>query len=294
MLDTRTNRVGRDAERSRLLTEYLSAHSLSLAAISRALEFSDGEIAFVTGSVIDGVGDSQSDLDIYILTSREDFERRSVHFHHERQNQQERQEFGIIYCDVNGREFDVECHLAEKFHELLRQLACLDPLDRDCLWRNFRGLGRFERTEATELLHRLRIGVPIWNETRYEELRRAFDEQKYLAWHAHVHLIEAEDYLKGVTRSLRENDSENAYIKILRLFDSLADAKLFLCGESLDRWKWRLPKLRKLADDAFLQLYLDVQIGRSDPAGPHARVGSLLERAREIHREFYEQLRRNQ
>ena len=272
MLNMRADRVGKDAQRNRLLTDYLSAHSLSRAAISGALNVSEQEVAFVTGSVTDGVGDPQSDLDIYILTSRQDFERRSLYFDQERQNQQQRQEFGIIYCEVNGREFDAECHLTDKFEELLKELACLDPFDRDCLWRNFRGLGRFERAEAIELFHRFRIGVPINNEERYEELRHKFDERRFLAWNAHIHLVEAEDYIKGVARSLRENDSENAYIKILRLFDSLADAKLFLNGESLDRWKWRLPKLRKLGDDAFLQLFLEVQIGRNETAGLHERV----------------------
>jgi hypothetical protein len=118
-----------------------------------------------------------------------------------------------------------------------------------------------------------------------------FDEWKFLTWNTHFHLIEAEDYIKGVKRSLSQNDYENAYLKLLRLYDSLADAKLFSSGESLDRWKWRLAKLRKLGDPEFLALYLDVQIGRGERNSLNVRVKSLLERAQEIHRQLYEKLK---
>jgi hypothetical protein len=46
----------------------------------------------------------------------------------------------------------------------------------------------------------------------------------------------------------------------------LADAMIFLSGDSLDRWKWRLLKLRRLADSNFLALYLDVQLLRKGSA----------------------------
>lgn len=274
-----------------MLQEYLSAHSLTAEAISCAFDFTESDTVFVTGSVVDGIGDSQSDLDIYILTSPEGFERRSPDFDHERKSQQARMEFGIIYRDVLGRRLDAECHPKKKFVELLREFARLDPLDRDCLWRNFRSLGRFERAEAVELMHRLRIGVPIHNEALLQDLLQGYDESKFFAWNTHFHLIDAEDYVKGVKRSLNQGDDQSAYLKLQRLYDSLADAKLFAHGQSLDRWKWRLPKLRKLGDAEFLALYLDVQIGSSDIAGLRPRVTSLLERARDIHQDLYAQLR---
>ena len=282
----------RPAQRSRLLDDYLSARSLTREALSRALDAGDDDIVFVTGSVIDGVSDSQSDLDIYILTSREGFARRAAGFDDERRAQQERREFGIIYRDVLGHSLDAECHVTEKFVELLGELARLQPLERGCLWRNFRNLGRFERIEAVELLHRFRIGVPIHGEARHGDLLQMFDEWKFFTWNTHFHLIESEDYIKGVKRSLREPDEENAHLKLLRLYDSLADAKLFASGESLDRWKWRLPKLRKLGDGEFLELYLNVQIGGGARDALHDRVTSLLGRAESIHQRLCEQLRK--
>lgn len=277
--------------RRALLEEALSARALTRDAISRALAIDDGDIAFVTGSVLDGVGDSQSDLDVYVLTSQEGFARRSADFDDERRAQQERQGFGILYCEVGGHTLDAECHRTEKFAELFDELALLQPLDRGNLWRSFRGLGRFERGEAIELLHRFRVGVPIHAEARHEALRETFDEWKFLAWNAHLHIIEAEDFLKGVKRSLGEHDEENAHLKLLRLYDSLADAKLFASGESLDRWKWRLPKLRKLGDSEFLALYLSVQLGGGERSTLRERVSAQLERARSIHQGLREQLR---
>lgn len=287
------DRLEQQGRRIRVLQDYLSAHSLTAQAIFRAFDLSESDIVFITGSVVDEVGDSESDLDIYILTSAEGFERRSAEFDLERKTQQARLGFGIIYRDVLGRRLDAECHPKKKFVELLQEFSGLDPLDRDCLWQNFRSLGRFEREEAVELLHRLRISVPIYNEACHQHLLQGYDESKFFAWNTHFHLIEAEDFVKGVTRSLNQGDDENAYLKLQRLYDSLADAKLFANGQSLDRWKWRLPKLRRLDDAEFLALYLDVQFGSGGRASLRHRVSSLLERARDVHQEIYTQLRRS-
>ena len=94
----------------------------------------------------------------------------------------------------------------------------------------------------------------------YAALRARFDEQTFLDWNVLFSLMECEDYTKGTRRSLREGDPQSACLKLRYFYDSLVDGALFSAGESLDRWKWRLPKLRRLGDAALLDDYLSVQL----------------------------------
>jgi len=92
-------------------------------------------------------------------------------------------------------------------------------------------------------------------------LRARLDEPTFLDWNTLFSLIECEDFAKGTQRSLREGDPQSACLKLRHFYDSLADATLFSAGESFDRWKWRLPKLRRLGNDAnLLRDYLAVQL----------------------------------
>jgi len=92
------------------------------------------------------------------------------------------------------------------------------------------------------------------------KLRSCLDDRKYFQWNVHHCLVQVTDAQKGTRRSLEEGDIENAYLKLTRLYDSLADAYLFSRGQSLDRWKWRLPKLRAAGRPDLLQQYLNVQL----------------------------------
>jgi hypothetical protein len=199
------------------LDTYLHQYGLTLEAIAGVLDLDSNDVAYVSGSVTDSLGDAQSDLDVFVLTSMVRFEDHMPGFSREREVEQQRLGFGIMYKDVAGTCFDVEYHLREKVEELLAALAALEPTDRDGLWRSFRSLGRFERAEAVDCLHRFRIGVPVANLDAFERLRGQFDERRFLLWNAHFHLIESEDYAKGTQRSLGGGDPENAYLKLMRL-----------------------------------------------------------------------------
>ena len=252
------------------LEEYLAEKCFGLGDIALQLDLSDDEIPFVTGSVLDGIGDSSSDLDVFVLAGPGGLERRSALRSAERRQQQERLRFAIVYLQIGPNEIDAEFHEVRKLRDMFAALDGMDPRNYDEIFASAESLGRFERSEAVDLLHRFRIGAPIANSRAFHELRAEFDEAKYLLWNAHYHLMKAREYQRGVKRSLANDDPENAYLKLTRLYDSLGDAYLFACGQSLDRWKWRLPKLRIHAGPAFLERYLAVQLlragGRSLPA----------------------------
>lgn len=239
---------------------YLSKMNLDMAGLAKRLALIDSDVAYVSGSLVHGLGGPNSDLDIYIITSSENFVRRRVDFDSERRNQQARRDFGIRYLNINGKELDVEYHPKDKFKRLFSALNSLDPADPQVIHATFRSLGSFERGEALELLHRFRISKPITHESEYENLKKQFDIGRFLRWAAEHELVNVGDRVKGTKRSLKEGDAENAYLKLGHLYDALADAFLFASGESLDRWKWRLPLLRRAEQDWMLKAYRMVRL----------------------------------
>jgi hypothetical protein len=244
------------------LDDYASNRGFSFNELAERLELESSDVAYVTGSILDGLGDAQSDLDLYVLTSQAGFERRKDSFASERKHQQERRNFGIIYLPVAGGEIDVECHPIQKFYDLFAALDNLNLTDPEQVQATFASLGKYDRLEALELLHRLRIAKPFANEESFRAFRSLFHDDQFFRWNTHTCLIQVGEAQKEIKRSLKNEDYESAYLKLCRLYDVLIDAFLFSIGQSLDRWKWRLPKLRAAGRPDLLARYLDVQIPR--------------------------------
>jgi predicted nucleotidyltransferase len=246
------------------LDDYARSRGFNFSEVAERLELESSDVAYVTGSILDGLGDAQSDLDLYVLTSQAGFERRQNSFASERKHQQERRHFGIIYLPVAGGEIDVECHPIQKFHDLFAALDSLNFTDPEQVQATFDSLGKYDRLEALELLHRLRIAKSFANKESFRAFRSLFHDDQFFRWNTHTCLIQVGEGQKEVKRSLKNEDYESAYLKLCRVFDVLIDAFLFSSRQSLDRWKWRLPKLRAAGRPDLLTRYLDVQMLRAN------------------------------
>lgn len=242
----------------------LKSKGLSEESLLSLLNLGVSDVIYLSGSVVEGLGDGESDIDIFVLTSTNNIESRKNEFSTERLVQQHYYNFGIKYININGIELDVEFHPIEKFERLFSSLNALAPITRKSMWECFRFLGEYQRDQALELLHRFHIGIPIGDLSNFSSLKGRFDENLFFQWNVSYCVMECEDYTKGIKRSVRENDLQSALLKLRYFYDSLVDATLFDNGISLDRWKWRLPKLRKIDDEELLNDYLSVQFLKTD------------------------------
>jgi predicted nucleotidyltransferase len=241
---------------------YLREHNLSFDLLFERLKKDPKDIVFVTGSIAEGTGDSESDLDVYVLTDARGFQARADDFSPERRTMQRRRRVGIMYDHIGGADLDIEVHLRSSFEDLLDALQALNPWDSGDIALSFGSLGSFEHDTAVEMLHRLRIGEPAGNADEFEQLRRRLDHRRFVVWNVHHAILRSRGAIEDARRSLRQQDDENAYLKVSVLYDVLGDAFLFARGESIDRRKWRLPKLRTLGCQVFLEHYLDVKLSR--------------------------------
>ena len=243
-----------------LIEHLLGARASSRAALEAALELGPGEVAWASGSIIEGLGDAGSNIDLFVLTDEAGLGRRRRLFAPHRALQQARRNFGIIYLQSGEMPCDIEVHPTHTFTTLLAEIAGLRLDDPEAMRRSEKSLGALDATFAHELLHRLHIGVPLGDEQAFAQLAERLDVRKYLAWRVHCIDVDLVDLDDGIARNLAAGDPENALFKLREAYHRLADRLICLAGESLDRPKWRLPKLRRIGRPDFLREYLAVQL----------------------------------
>lgn len=267
---------------------FLEGRGLSFELLSSRLELDGDDVLFVTGTLVDETGGAESELDVHLLTTEQGLRKRAARFAPELRKPHMTRRVGTLYERIGHIELDIEVHLRGTFEALLDALDTLDPWNRADVVDSFESLGGFDRDAAVELLHRLRVGHAAGNAAAFAKLRARLDDRKLAVWNVHHALIRSAEAMAGTRASLRQSDSENAYLKLSALYDALGDAYLFSRGQSIDRWKWRLPRLRALGKSPFLEHYRDVRLMRH---GDHETLAEFVERQLEAARLLSEQLR---
>ncbi|MEZ4294982.1 MAG: hypothetical protein R3B70_08385 [Polyangiaceae bacterium] len=247
---------------------FLEERGLTREQLIESLGVEGQETLFVVGSPSAGAADDECDLEMVLLTSERGFRRRADMLAPEARAGGERRRLGVIYARIDQVDVEVSVHLTATYERLLDALEALDPWSAAGVVEAGDALGGMPREAAVELLHRLHGGRAITNRTAFDALRRRLDLRKLGAWNIHRSLLRGTDALVDARRSLCTADTENAYLKLSAAYDALGDAVLFARGEPIDRWRWRLPRLRALGPSAFLERYLDVMLVRRKPSEP--------------------------
>ena len=214
------------------LAEFLGIHSLTpkdiVEAVKQVVALDESDILLVVGSLVEGLGNSKSDLDLLLFTAR---------------------------TDVRPTSLDT---IALLTHECLIDLRVVPNTVIDAL------LGRFRQWclqsenardaaafnyEERKLLHRLSTGMALCGEARFQELqasvsahslgRQKFDLARYMASTVQVDiagLYQAGDLL-SVTFGAQD------------LLAHTADALLAGYGRINPLPKWRIRELQSLPDE---------------------------------------------
>lgn len=267
----------------------LEERGLSFEVLARELSLAPRDIVFVAGSPVDGTADVESDLEVFLLTDERGFAQRAPHFAPDRRAAGRPRRCGVVYERVGGADVEVRVHFAATFEGLLYALETMDPRsDEEAVESVGKPFG-LDHDEAVELLHKLRVGKPLANVEAFERLRARLDVRKLSAWNVHHALLRSGDAMAGALVSLRENDVENAYLKLTAVYDALGDAVLYARGQRIDRWKRRAPRLMALGSSSFVDRYLEVTLPRRPPSEP---LGAFVERHLEAAGDVVELLRR--
>lgn len=213
------------------------------------LELRPGDAVIVTGSGVLPFPVESDDLDLLLITPHsEQISLYARQRESERLTEQVANGYVMSYRHLNGREVDLEVWPLERVERAIADLgtgvASIEVLEAD-----FTRVGGLELKVGTDLFHALLCGVPVVGMEAIGELRAAVDWTAFLSRRRDQHLVNVRDARKGVRASLRANRPEEAYVKLVWAADSAVDGLIFHAGYSINRWKWRLRYLDRLATE---------------------------------------------
>ncbi len=211
------------------LVAFLRRHDLGLddmaARASEALGLAPGDVLFACGSLVEGLGNERSDVDLYLVTSRRDIRFTSltdVTFH-----------VGPCVVDVRVIQPAHLDALLQRFDEWSRQPR--QPRLSSCLTE-----------EDRRLLHRLSSGWPVYGQEGFRRFQARLDPRE-LARHK---LDWASYYVTSMQIDLAGLRAEGDLIGMLfmaqELLGHVIDGLLAGHGYTNPAWKWRTRLLDQL------------------------------------------------
>ncbi|KWX80174.1 hypothetical protein AMQ84_04660 [Paenibacillus riograndensis] len=215
------------------LTTILKQFQVTEKQLLEQLQISDGDIVFVSGSVVEGYGNPQSDLDLFVI--KESIEEVKAQF---------------VYKDLriqqiitnNNQRFDVE------YHSVAKTLAYLE------LSRNFRAdsLEDMEELDLKKIdfLHRLHLAIPLRASTKLKSLQEAINIVNVCSSLKNWKIRSYNAHLTDCLGMLQIDDLDTAVYWSRQTLSEAIDVLLALHFMSNPSDKWRF---RKLADVAGAQ-----------------------------------------
>ncbi|WP_433215062.1 hypothetical protein [Microtetraspora malaysiensis] len=218
------------------LTEPSVAEAVEAALA--AVDASADDLLFVAGSVVDGLANDNSDLDIYFLGRDGDA---VIGAETTVRKGEKSGTIGVI----GGREVSVSiiepAGLAQLRADFGDCLAALTGND---------GIVQLENQNDLKLLHRVRTGVPVQGEMRLQSLRQELGTDRLAEYLANVHGVAAVNRLIDVEGELAEDSEDSASWMLREATSHFARFALALQGQTNPAPKWRVKLIGRAELDA--------------------------------------------
>jgi membrane protease YdiL (CAAX protease family) len=215
--------------------EYAQRIARVEAAVRQRLgRIPDTATAVLAGSIIDGYGNPNSDIDVTVL-ARKPWDPASGLLRPDRVFQFDGKSVELHF--VENERIDLEIHPLAKVDALIKRLSDYDPGDR-----------RAPHIDpfAFQLLHQLRIGVPVAGD---DELRRIRAE---VPWHAVTEILRLRNesfytgHAEDAAGAIKAGDAPTAVLASRRALGAATDCLIAAYGHTNPKEKWRYRKLDDL------------------------------------------------
>ncbi|SEP48345.1 hypothetical protein [Amycolatopsis saalfeldensis] len=238
---------------------------------SRLPQSATEPIAFVGGSLIDGLGNSTSDIDVIVLSGdplNESDLACTVH-----DEWVSAGDFDVLVSSLGGRRTDVE----------IRQVAQIEGIATKLRTDSGRLVDFYLETDILQLLHSMRIGVPIAGAERFTQLRNGFPWEN-LSWHLLSRAeAEAAAAVEDAVGALDAGDHGTALLASRTAWQAAVDALLVAAGETNPKSKWRVRKIERSGIPGLMDDYLQWETDPdSSPTALLSRARARLYRAQDL------------
>lgn len=220
------------------LEDVLSQFQVTQDQLLSLMQLEEGDIAYVSGSVIEGFGNPHSDLDLFVLKPTID--------HVEAQFIYAR--YRIQIQIIQNKRFDVEYHRFADLEALLK-------LARDF---NVDNLNHMESLDpkTIDFLHRLRIALPLYGEKELRSAQTSIHVENLCASLKNWRIRSYNAHLMDCTGMLAIGDLDTAVLWARQTLCDAVDVCLAVHLDTNPTEKWRSRKIeRNFGKDS--ELYKD-------------------------------------
>lgn len=214
----------------------------------------DNSLIYIAGSLMEGFGNKTSDIDVYIICEKMPSQLLKKN-NSNGEVMLNKSQFIVHNLIYEGMRYDFEYWNKEKFEEIILKLNNL----------NFKTEGYIERlsNEEFDLLHRLKYGHPLTNET---EFKKIYEKINFNNLNFYKVIIQSEKYancVEDLQGAIYSNDLGTAFFIARQLIEVVVDSYLAINGETNPSKKWLYRKMirhqEKTGDKELLNKYIFFQ-----------------------------------
>lgn len=212
-----------------------------LAALSLPAE---PHTIFLSGSVIEGYSNTESDLDVYVVFT-DDIQIERVDC--------QRDDYAITIDYVSNWRLDIEIWSVESIKKVANRLQNTQVDDwNESLTINIADL---------KLAHNLRVGYPIQHPSQFNELQTMFKFDHISRLLMNRNLVMYNNSAEDASGAISSEQHGAAIVTAREAAQFAIDAYLAAHGETNHKSKWRYFKLQKLGEDDLIKRYLQIEVG---------------------------------
>lgn len=212
------------------LDEFLRSHGVDFTQlcclVREYTQITDDEILYATGSLVEGLGNHRSDVDVYLVSDRDLADRCTVG--------------SIIILPLSSCTIDIEVVSSRRIDDLIRRLSQYPPEGQ----RDPRRSALAFSPGELKLLHNLVIGIPInVGNDSFQALRSRIDPRAISRCLFDYNAVLIDVLHTDILGLLESGDFYSARSLIGNFLFSLAGAFLAVLGNTNPAEKWRVAKL---------------------------------------------------
>lgn len=218
----------------------LLGNTVALETILSKATYTEEDIVFLSGSLISGLGNKYSDLDIFVL-SKKSLDAKESQYEYEFKNSK------VEYAAIGNIRCDIEYW---NFNELLEIIAEINHADlEDEAMRVVNILKSVRLADASFILNRLITGVCIYNQTEFNKLLSHFDTNKFFRIMTRNYVIQVDNGFEDIIGNLDMERYQSAVMIGREILPLILIAYLSSKKVSIIKTKWVFPLLAKLAEN---------------------------------------------
>lgn len=222
--------------------EILNRFNISEKELCSLVKPASHEVLFLSGSLFDGLGNTRSDLDLFLITDDS-----------HRLLQSERTiDQNVV---IGNKRYDLSIFSVSLVDETACILSQLEFLDPD-FYVPRQLHPQVSNYEICTMIHRLRIGASIFNHELFAKILERFPFETYRQWLMRIKLNEYDGLYEDIVGSIESEDLLTAEELIQQQLSIVCQLLILSSGETFDRDKWVPRKLKHVVDKGFISNHI--------------------------------------